>query len=170
MSTLTASQLQASSNEEVFDFLVEVLKQRMPIGPGEPGFLQKARSLPAGLRAMVTTHHLDVSLSMDDLGWHFGNWHDEELAHETLQGLEVLGASELSALFQSAFSHAREHWHRLGEADWSEWYHGSPLEQAIAPLNTQAWAICDSSWNGILGYWVSYARKNPLEVGARHDA
>lgn len=170
MNNLAASQLQASSDEEVFDFLVEVLKERMPLGPGQPGFLDAARSLPRGLRAMVTTHHLDVSLTMDDLGWHFGNWYDEELAQETAQGLEVLGADELASLIKEAFAHAREHLHRLGEDGWPDWYHGSPLQQAVDPLNSQAWAICEQSWNGILGYWVSYARNNPVEVGATHDA
>jgi hypothetical protein len=170
MKQLTASQLRASSNEDVFDFLAEVLNERMPLGPNEPGFLQAARNLPDGLRSMVTTHHLDVSLSMDDLGWHFGNWHNEELAHETARGLEVLGANDLASLFREAFAHARRHWNRLGKADWSEWYHGSSLEQAIDPLNTQAWAICEQSWNGILGYWVTYARNNPIEVGAQRDA
>jgi hypothetical protein len=170
MNTPTAGQLQALSDDEVLDFLVEVLKTRMTLGPGQPGFLQAARELPAGLRAMVTTHHLDVSLTRDNLGWHFGNWHDEELALETAQGLDVLGADELASLFREAFAHAQEHWQRLGDDNWSEWYHGSSLEQIIDPLNTQAWEICERSWNGILGHWVAYARKNPVEVGARHDA
>jgi hypothetical protein len=170
MKTPTASQLQALSDDEVFDFLVEVLEARVPLGPGQPGFLPAARQLPAGLRAMAATHHLDVSLALDDLGWHFGNWHDEELALETAQGLDVLGADELASLFRQAFAHAREYWPRLGEADWSEWYHGSPLEQTVDPLNAQAWAICERGWNGILGYWVAYARKNPVEVGACNDA
>lgn len=30
--------------------------------------------LPIGLRAMAATHHLDISLTLDDLGWHFLNF------------------------------------------------------------------------------------------------
>ncbi len=31
-------------------------------------------SQPTGLRAMAATHHLDISLTMDDIGWHFLNF------------------------------------------------------------------------------------------------
>lgn len=170
MRKLTASQLLASSEEEILNFLIEVLEARMPLGPRHPDFLSAAQRLPAGLRAMVTTHHLDVSLTSDDLGWHFGNWHDEALAQETARGLDILGAQELAIIFRQALNHARAHWDRLGAADWSTWYSGSPLEKLLDPLNSRAWEICDQSRNGILEYWVAYARENPLEVGACNDA
>jgi hypothetical protein len=170
MKTLTAAQFASASNDEVFDFIVATLSRRIQVGPDHPEFMSASDSLPPGLRAMVMTHHLDVSLTHDDLGWHFGNWHDEQLSEATANGLEHLGASELSAIFQEAYALAQRHWKRLGEPKWTEWYHGSALETAVGPLNTRAWAILDTKWNGILGYWVDYARLHPLDVGAAHDA
>ena len=114
---------------------------------------------------MAATYELDVSLTMDDLGWHFGNWHDRELAEETARGLEVLGATELAALFREAFRLAEQYWSELGSEDWSEWYHGSPLEKAVDPLNEKAWSILDTKKNGIFAYWIDYARKYPIRIG-----
>ena len=114
---------------------------------------------------MAATYELDVSLTMDDLGWHFGNWHDEELAEETARGLEVLGAPELARLFREALRLALQYWSELGSEGWSEWYHGSPLETAVDALNDQAWKFLDKHKNGIFHYWVDYARKHPDGVG-----
>lgn len=170
MTVLAAAQLRLASDAAVFAFLSDVLKQRITLYPGQPGFLKAANALPPGLGAMACTHHLDVSLTHDDLGWHFGNWHDKELAEATARGLDTLGASELAQVFREAYAHALKYWHELGESGWSQWYSGSPLEEAVEPLNTRAWALLDSKWNGVLGYWVEYARAHPLEVGAAHDA
>jgi hypothetical protein len=114
---------------------------------------------------MAVTYELDVSLTMDDLGWHFGNWHDEALAEETARGLEVLGAPGLARLFREASRLALQYWSELGREGWSEWYHGSPLEAAVDPLNEQAWKFLDKHKNGIFHYWVAYARKYPEGVG-----
>jgi hypothetical protein len=43
-------------------------------------------SLPKGLRAMAATHHLDISLTMDDIGWHFLNFGEPGLVRETEAG------------------------------------------------------------------------------------
>jgi hypothetical protein len=48
--------------------------------------------LPRGLRAKAATYELGVSLALDDLGWHFGNWRHLGLAQETLDGLGEHGA------------------------------------------------------------------------------
>jgi hypothetical protein len=32
---------------------------------------------------MAATYELDVSLTLDDLGWHFGNWPDPALSEKT---------------------------------------------------------------------------------------
>jgi len=36
------------------------------------GHLARMRALPPGLRAMIAIYELDVSMALDDLGWHFG--------------------------------------------------------------------------------------------------
>jgi hypothetical protein len=35
--------------------------------------------LPPGLRAMAATHWLDISLTLDSLTWHFGNFGERQL-------------------------------------------------------------------------------------------
>lgn len=39
-------------------------------------------TLPIGLRAMAATHHLDISLTMDDIGWHFLNFGEPNLVRD----------------------------------------------------------------------------------------
>jgi hypothetical protein len=165
MSTLPPKIISSSPDDELFTLLGKELERRITAKRGSQEFLHQIRSFPVGLRAMAATYELDVSLTMDDLGWHFGNWHDEALAEETVRGLEVLGAPELAMIFREALRHALGYWSELGAKNWSEWYHGSPLEKAVEPLNEQAWKLLDKHKNGIFYYWVDYARKNPEGLG-----
>src|ERR1700688_1477173 len=59
-------------------------------------------SLPMGLRAMAATHHLDISLTMDDIGWHFLNFGESSLVRETEAGLRELGLGEIADYFVEA--------------------------------------------------------------------
>jgi hypothetical protein len=167
MSQLTIESIDASSDDELVSLLGAELERGITAAWGSSAFLAQIRNLPRGLRAMAATHELDVSLALDDLGWHFGNWHNEDLAEETAQGLEVLGASELATLFRQAFHLAKHYWTELGSEEWMEWYHGSPFEKEAGPLTQAAWSILKGQSNGILKYWVDYARRHPEEVGAR---
>ena len=164
MSTLTIQSISSSTDDELFKLLSQELERLVPAARDSPEFLPQIRSLPEGLRAMAATYELDVSLTMDDFGWHFGNWHDEALAEETARGLEVLEAPELARLFREAFRLALRYWGELGSEGWSEWYHGSPLENAVAPLNDQAWEFLNQHENGLFHYWINYARKHPSRV------
>jgi hypothetical protein len=38
--------------------------------------------LPPGLRAMAATHWLDISLTLDSLTWHFGNFGERLVAEQ----------------------------------------------------------------------------------------
>ena len=112
-----------------------------------------------------------MSFALDDLGWHFGNWHSTELAEETAQGLEELGASDLAVIFREAFQLAQKYWRELGAENWDEWYHGSAFERAVNPLDDRARSIlADKGEMGIFKYWVDYARRHPERVGAPEDA
>ena len=164
---MNAGSFATGTDEEVLDLIVSEL-DRLP-ARDDPGFVPELRKLPVGLRAMAATYDLDVSLSLDDLGWHFGNWHDVELAEETAAGLEELGANELAAIFREALGHARRFWDYLGAEQWADWYPGSRLEEAVTPLNAKAWALHEALGNGILSYWVQYARSNPGKLGVTHD-
>lgn len=166
---LTLNIIASSSDDELFKLLGDELERQITAKRDSPEFLAEIRKLPVGLRAMAATYELDVSLALDDLGWHFGNWHDKELAEETARGLEVLGAPELARIFREAFLIALQHWTELGSENWTEWYHGSPLETAVDDLNKQAWKLLEKHKDGIFHYWTNYARKHPEGVGVTSD-
>jgi hypothetical protein len=164
MSNLTPEVISASSDDELFNLLAKELEKRISVKRDSPEFMAEIQKLPIGLRAMAATYELDVSLAMDDLGWHFGNWHNTVLAEETIRGLDELGATELMVIFKEAFQITFQYWDKLGAKDWSKWYHDSPLEKEIKPLNEQAWKILKAKKNGIFEYWVQYARKHPERI------
>jgi hypothetical protein len=80
MSVLTVESIASCSDDDLFSLLGHELQSRIASRRGSPEFVVEIRELPPGLRAMAATYELDVSLAVDDLGWHFGNWHDMELA------------------------------------------------------------------------------------------
>jgi len=162
---LTADQLHSSSDDDLFSLLARELEVRLTADRSQPEFLEQIRQLPVGLRAMASTYELDVSLTLDDLGWHFGNWRSTELAEETAHGLEELGAVELANLFREAFRVARNYWAELALEGWAEWYHGSKFEEATMPLTEAVWAILEHKKHGIFDYWIAYARKHPDRIG-----
>jgi hypothetical protein len=166
---LTLESIDSSSDDELFSLLGKELQERISADRGSPEFLTQIRTLPAGLRSMAATYELDVSFALDDLGWHFGNWHDEELSEETAKGLEELGAGDLARIFRDAFQLALKYWKELGSADWMDWYHGSTFEQAVGPLDDRARAILKAKQHGLFKYWVDYTRRHPERVGAAVD-
>jgi hypothetical protein len=165
MSRLSLEAIDSSSDQELFSLLGHELEDRLTTKRGSPEFVAEIRDLPVGLRAMAATYELDVSLALDDLGWHFGNWHNFKLAEETAQGLKELGALELAEVFQTAFSLAQDYWTELGSENWGDWYNSSPLAAKLNPLNDRAWAILEGKELGIFKYWVDYARRHPEGVG-----
>src|SRR5580698_5671298 len=62
-------------------------------------FALNLASLPPGLRAMAATHWLDISLTLDSITWHFGNFGEPYLVAETEAGLQELGLHELAICF-----------------------------------------------------------------------
>jgi hypothetical protein len=163
---MTIEQINSSSDEELFSLLAKELETRIKVSRTSPEFLAEIRTLPVGLRAMAATYEFDVSLALDDVGWHFGNWHSRELAEETAAGLEELGAAELARVFREGYRNAQDYWRELGSEDWMDWYHGSEFEKAVEPLSREAWAILEHKKSGIFDYWVDYARRFPERVGA----
>ncbi|MBB5055573.1 hypothetical protein HDF16_000242 [Granulicella aggregans] len=59
-------------------------------------------TLPVGLRAMAATHCLDISLTLDSIIWHFGNFGEPGLVEQTEAGLRELGLHELAKCFSDA--------------------------------------------------------------------
>jgi hypothetical protein len=150
------------SDDELFDLLGRELSRRLPNGrQASDGFVRQLRELPPGLRAMAATYELDVSLAMDDLGWHFGNWHHIGLAEETVAGLRELGATRMAEIVSAALALAKEYWRELGEEGWPDWYRDSPLERSLAPLNDEAWSLWGEHERGLFHHWLVHARAEP---------
>ncbi len=170
MAMITLEAIDSSSDDELLSLLMKELQARISTEQGSPEFVAQIRVLPVGLRAMAATYELDVSLTLDDLGWHFGNWHSTDLSEETAQGLEELGASDLAQVFREVFQLARQSWTELGAEDWMKWYHGSAFERTVRPLDEQACSILDDKGGSIFNYWVDYARRHPERVDAVGDA
>jgi hypothetical protein len=155
----------AESDDALLELLSGELSRRLPHGRrANDAYVRELQSLPPGLRAMAATYELDVSLALDDLGWHFGNWHHLGLAQETLAGLRELGAVRMAELFQAAFGFAQRSWSELGDPAWPQWYTGSALARELEPLNSEAWALWGESKLGLLRYWLSYARAHPEQL------
>jgi hypothetical protein len=51
---------------------------------------------------MAVTHWLDLSLTLDSLTWHFGNFGEPHLVAETEVGLRELGLDDLAQCFADA--------------------------------------------------------------------
>ena len=61
------------SDEELLKEISSLLSKSMnPLANpyGDDGsYASSVSGLPIGLRAMAATHHLDISLTLDDIGW-----------------------------------------------------------------------------------------------------
>jgi hypothetical protein len=88
---LTIKQIRAArSDDELLNLLLDELKQLFPPElRGDPKiFHSRLQNASTGIRAMAAKYDLDVSMTMDDLAWHFINHHELlELAEETILGL-----------------------------------------------------------------------------------
>ncbi len=65
--------------------LMEEIRAQLKARPvGDPysedgSFAATLATLPPGLRAMAVTHWLDISLTLDSITWHFGNFGESHL-------------------------------------------------------------------------------------------
>jgi hypothetical protein len=153
----------AMTDQEVLDLLTAELERRVDSALHDDldAFVAALQRLPDGFRAMAATYQLDVSIALDDLGWHFGNWHHHGYAAETARGLRTLGATRAAELFEAAYALALPYWDELGRDDWMKWYQRPcPLEAAVTPLNNQMWALLSDKLK-VMKYWVDYARQHP---------
>jgi hypothetical protein len=166
---LTRQQIAAATDDQVlFDLLSGELNRLMlPLPDDLNEQASRIEGLPVGLRAMAATYELDVSMTLDDFGWHFANWHNRRLAELTLAGLRELGASWEAELFEAALFLALQNWSFFAREDFVAAYHGSRVQELLEPLNAQfhelAQAHCRLS-SSILEHWVPYARANPDNV------
>jgi hypothetical protein len=173
--------LECKNDEELFELLSLELTSHFPNGEGETeedldAFVAKLRTLPVGLRAMASIYQLDVSLALDDLGWHFANWHHKAYCEETLRGLRELEAHEVADIFDAAYTHAQQYWTKIRDLlevdfdDFVQWYDDSQFEKLTLPLTRRLWEMCEGENgrpNGLLALWAPYARRYPHKVVMR---
>jgi len=153
----------AQTDQGILKVLSKQLNDRLPAPQnGLDAFVSALKGLPPGLRAMAAIYQLDISISLDDFGWHFANWHHHGYSRETARGLRELGATRAAELYEAAYELAAGHWEQLGSSNFAEWYKDSQLEKALEPLNQEMWALYGAMGElGLQKLWVEYARRNP---------
>jgi hypothetical protein len=88
--------------EEIFSTLSSSVNTLANPYSDDGSYVAAIIPLPCGLRALAATHHLDVSLTLDDISWHFLNFGEPGLVRETEAGLRELGLGDMADWFAEA--------------------------------------------------------------------
>jgi hypothetical protein len=160
--------LECAGHDDLLELIFSDLRVRLP--PGQPfdmeRFLQQSRTIPIGLRAMAATFELDVSITLDGLGWHFSNWAHRGYCDQTLWGLRELEAFEYAEMFAKAYELAQSCWTELRDTprgEFGKWFYESDFHKATDPLSCRWWDLQKID-GGIFGHWTRYARRYPHKV------
>lgn len=131
-------------------------------------FAASLATLPPGLRAMAATHCLDISLTLDSITWHFGNFGEPHLVAETEAGLLELGLHELALCFREAKELMLPLLAERTEGDGGpdELLERKGLQGVADELNRRSWALDDLGPGRSVIYeaWIRYARQYPERV------
>jgi hypothetical protein len=131
-------------------------------------FARGIAGLPRGLRAMAATHWLDISLCLDSITWHFGNFGELGLVAETEAGLRELGLSDLASCFVEAKELMLPLLAKRIELDGDpyEILERAGLRERGAEIDRRARALdaLELDRSVIYEAWVRYARQNPEHV------
>ena len=169
---LRVEQIEACPDENaLFKLLSAELTERPGASEGDDLdlFVTRISQIPVGPRAMAAVYQLDVSLALDDLGWHFANWHHRGYCEATLWMLGELGAGECAEIFAEAYEKVQPFWDEIGAlcaqdfGDFVEWYRDSELSRRLLSLTERMWDLQEID-GGLLGFWTSYTRKHPDRV------
>ena len=159
----------ARDDEKLFELLSAALNELFPpeLQGDRNQFLAALTNAPRGLRAMAGIVDLDVSMTLDDLAWHFGNHNDERFLEETVMSLKELEAKEAAEVFLSAWEIVKPYLAEIRSKDWKdedphEYLERTGIQSKVDPLNDRMWAICkECGGRGLMQYWLTYARKFP---------
>jgi hypothetical protein len=119
---------------------------------------------------MAATHHLDVSLTVDDIGWHFLNFGELGLVRETEPGLRELQLGDIADWFVEAFNIVNPLRPEIKSGgDYYECLTRHGLMGRIDELTQKAedkGSTCGTEVMGspIYAAWVRYARQYPQNV------
>lgn len=107
-------------DERLFKLLTSALNELFPpdVQNDQNQFVIALTNAPSGLRAMAGIFDLDVSMSLDDLAWHFGNHNDERFLQETVASLRELEALEAADIFLSAWEIVKSYLPEIRSKDW----------------------------------------------------
>ena len=159
------------NDEELLQEIQKTLEARAEGDPyGDDGsFAANLKSLPIGLRSMAATHWLDVSLSLDSITWHFGNFGEPGLVAQTEAGLRELGLNGLAEVFCEARDLVVPLISQLpddAQIDLYEFLEEKGFKERGDELDKRAWEFDDPSHkkNGIYDAWVRYTREHPERV------
>lgn len=165
----------AKDDEELQKHLWALIGERASGNPySDDG--DAARSLdefPRGLRAMAATHWLDISLTLDSITWHFGNFGEPGLVAHTEAGLHELSLHELAQCFHEAKDLMTPLLAGRTEEDGDpyEILERAGLRDVADELNRQAWLLHPITQSKkatessvIYAAWIRYARQYPENV------
>jgi len=152
--------------EEIFSLLSISVNPLANPYSDDGSYAASISRLPIGLRAMAATHHLDISLTLDDLGWHFLNFGESSFVRETEAGLRELGLREMADWFAEAYAIVnplRPEIDVCGDYDDCLTQHGHM--DRIDELTRQARPKQAKGSKGpIYGAWITYTRAHPENV------
>jgi hypothetical protein len=123
---------------------------------------------PPGLRAMAATHWLDISLTLDSITWHFGNFGEPGLVAATEAGLRELGLLDLAECFVEAKQLMSPLLAGRTESDGDHYeiLERAGLRERADQIDRRAWAL-DNLGPGesvIYNAWIQYTRQHPERV------
>jgi hypothetical protein len=167
---LTVETIRTAENDEaLYNLLSRELQRLLPehLQEDRDRYHAALEHLPRGLRAMAGMHFFDVSMTLDDLAWHFGNQNEERDLHETLNGLRELELFEVADRFERAWKIMEPHFETIrgesvGSDNFYDWSESVGAQQQIEPMNDFIWDYCKKAGDsGLLSSWPVYARKFP---------
>ncbi len=161
------------TDDELLERIFALLQEKVSEDPysDDGKFAEQIRSLPVGLRAMAATHWVDVSLALDDIGWHFLNFGERGHVDEVDRGLEEIGLPQLAEWLREADAIMQPLLPRLaGGAEYDDVIDDAGQSERLGELSSKAWGLGDDerlpkvSDSVIYGAWVRYARNHPERV------
>lgn len=120
---------------------------------------------------MAATHWLDISLTLDSITWHFGNFGEPRLVAHTEAGLRELGLQELADCFVQAKDLMTPLLARRTNADGDpyEILERAGLRERAREIDNRAWELGNlgPGESVIYSAWIRYTRQHPDRVFGR---
>ena len=157
-------------DDGLLEELLQILTARVVGNPysSDGKFAVSIADLPPGLRAMAATHWLDISLTLDSITWHFGNFGEAQLVAETEAGLRELGLDDLAQCFVEAKELMLPLLARYTETDGDpyEMLERAGLGTRRDELDQRASDLDDLKPDESVIYeaWIRYTRRHPERV------